>query len=125
MNSSDDSEQTEDSLVALYRSMDAQELYAKKMELIKKYREIAYELYLKYVRIGAEFEINVDYATRKRFQKLMGNKQEWINNEHFNEKELQSLFHGCIQRMFTFLSNSFTRFRDKPDFDRVIEFLVN
>ena len=114
----------EDSVIAEYKSMNAEELYSKKLELIMKYREIAYELWIKYIKVGAEYEINIDFTTRKRFAKLMNNKQEWLNNKDFNEKELHLLFYPCTQRMFTFLSNSFTRFRDKPDFDRVQEFLI-
>eukprot|EP00486_Rosalina_sp_Unknown_P016640 CAMPEP_0201597318 /NCGR_PEP_ID=MMETSP0190_2-20130828/193861_1 /ASSEMBLY_ACC=CAM_ASM_000263 /TAXON_ID=37353 /ORGANISM="Rosalina sp." /LENGTH=370 /DNA_ID=CAMNT_0048058271 /DNA_START=792 /DNA_END=1901 /DNA_ORIENTATION=- len=67
----------EDSVIALYKSMTADELYAKKLELIRKYREIAHALWSKYVRVGAEYEINIDYTTRKRFAKLMMNKEEW------------------------------------------------
>eukprot|EP01083_Nonionella_stella_P204401 745152_1 len=62
----------EDSIVIMYRNMSDDELNQKKIELIRNYREIAYFLWVKYVKVGAEYEINIDYNTRKRFQKLMG-----------------------------------------------------
>ena len=113
----------EDPVIAEYRRLNAEDLRAKKVELVKAYRAISYQLWVKYVRVGAEFEINIDYSTRKRFAKMMGNKERWMENDSFNEKELFVLFRPCIQRMFTFLSNSFTRFKDKPDFDRIEAFL--
>ncbi len=60
----------------------------------------------------------------KEIAKLMQNQEEWRQNEEFNEAELIMLFHPCVQMMFTFLSTSFTRFRDNVDFDRVQEFIL-
>ena len=114
----------EDPIFRKYRLMDDDALQLEKERLVREYREKAYELWYKYVRVGAEYEINIDFTTRKRFHKLMRNRQAWLDNDEFNERELYILFHGCVQRMFTFLSNSFTRFKDKPDFDRVAEFLI-
>eukprot|EP01083_Nonionella_stella_P224711 799642_1 len=123
MSSSDESD-LDDSIIAYYKSMTLEQRNAKKMQLIRRYREIAYNLWIKYVGVSSEYEINLDYATRKRFAKLMRNKHEWVNNDAFNEKELIVLFHPCVQRMFTFLSSSFTRFRRNPDFGRVQEFMI-
>jgi len=117
-------EDIEDSFVTLYRALSDAQLEQKRRELIAMYREIAYRLWDKYVRVGSEYEINIDYGLRKRFGVLMRNKQEWLHNESFDEKELFLLFHPCVTRMFTFLSHSFTRFRDKPDFDRVQDVIL-
>eukprot|EP01084_Bolivina_argentea_P270909 460769_1 len=52
--SDDDKEEDEheDSTVAEYKHMTSDELYAQKLDLIRKYREIAYLLWLKYIKVS-------------------------------------------------------------------------
>ena len=114
------------SVIAKYKNMDFELLQEEKLKLMEEYREIAWKLWDKYVRVGAEYEINIDYAERRKFFALMRNKEEWMRGvpEVEDEEKFIKLFYKCTEVMLTFLSNSFTRFRHKPDFDRVQEFLI-
>ena len=47
------------------------------------YKAMATEIYQKYIRIGSELEINMEYTTRDRLSDLIANNQ-WHSNEHYD-----------------------------------------
>merc|ERR1712032_1687332 len=69
----------EDSVVARYTRMNLDELDDEKQKLMREHREIAWRLWDKYIRVGAEYEINIDYGERKKFAWLMRNKDVWLD----------------------------------------------
>ena len=55
----------------------------------------AYKLYNKYVKTGAEFEINVSYSTRKRCQSMLENFSDLLEDESIQIEDLFKIFHEC------------------------------
>ena len=107
---------------------------------LQKYRYIAYDIFEKYIRIGSEYEINIDYMNRKRYFKIMHNKKAWLynhNRQHYghphdqglaiNAQFLQeamilfSLYQPCIDQMYRFCSSCFLTFKNTPDFEHLTD----
>ena len=103
---------------------------------LKKYRYIAYDIYEKYIRIGAEYEINIDFTNRKRYNKLLGNKSKWIHksmeyqnddNILYNAQYLQeamilfSLYQPAIDQMYRFCSSCFATFKNTTEFNHLTD----
>ncbi|ETO03595.1 hypothetical protein RFI_33809 [Reticulomyxa filosa] len=88
---------------------DADEIeYEKKMI---EYKKRTYDLFLKYVKVGASHEINISSASRNRYQQLMGDYQKWKDNEKYGTKEdLLHLFDDCKKECWKLLGFVFTRF---------------
>ena len=80
-----------------------------KLSDIEKCKLISYELYLKYIKVGAIYEINIRSSTRKTFSNLMNNKDNWINNININNDELCVLFNECCYEMRLLMGYSLTR----------------
>lgn len=109
---------------------------------LKKYRLIAFDIYDKYIRIGSEYEINIDYGNRKRYNRILANKRLWINkgnginsidensknnNVIYNAQYLQeamilfSLYQPCIDQMYRFCSSCFGTFKATQEFDHLTD----
>ena len=84
-------------------------------ELVKFFKEIAYELYEKYIVVGTEFEINISYQLRQWFWKRMNNKTMWLNltfdgGDHGGLVQLIHIFDAAIDEMLYLQIQSFVRF---------------
>lgn len=75
----------------------------------------AYKLYNKYVKTGAEFEINVSYATRKKCQNMLENFSVLLEDETIQIEDLFKIFHECKKQVTGLLNNSLTRFKNTTD----------
>ena len=53
-------------------------------ELGYDYKEMATEIYDKYIRIGSELEVHMEYETRQRLSDIIANNQ-WQSNEHYDD----------------------------------------
>ena len=58
------------------------------------YKAVANELYRKYIRVGSEWEINIDYGNRNWYRALFENDKLMDNTQ-----ELYSIFDPCIDIM--------------------------
>lgn len=95
-----------------------------KEERKKRYKEMAFEIFDKYIRTGSEYEINVSYTVRMKYMSLMGSNDIWMNGmKDFDESELFRLFEDCYDEMLRLMSQSFTRFKRTDKFDKVREVL--
>eukprot|EP01084_Bolivina_argentea_P018442 34335_1 len=71
----------------------------------------AYGLYIKYIRIGSQFEINLSYRQRVELTNLMEDYDLWMNdNGSVNEMELFQIWDGCIAEMISFMNHAKTRY---------------
>ena len=75
-----------------------------------KYLKICHEFYIKYIEIGSEFEINIDYNTRNELTNKLNNFDEWILL-NTNTNDISLLFQNSQKIMCNFLYNSFFRFK--------------
>mmetsp|Transcript_70099 Transcript_70099/g.111502 ORF Transcript_70099/g.111502 Transcript_70099/m.111502 type:complete len:711 (+) Transcript_70099:50-2182(+) len=114
------------------------------MAKLRKYRCIAYDIYEKYIRIGSEYEINIDFNNRKRYNRILANKTAWLNHDNhqfaanenadgsnmsmiYNAQFLQEamilfeLYQPCIDQMYRFCSSCFSTFKTTDDFDHLTE----
>ena len=84
-------------------------------ELIKFFKEIAYQLYKKYIIANAELQINISHELNKKFWKQMNNKMVWLNTKFDNDGLLTliHLFDDAIDEMFYLQMQSFVRFNMK------------
>ena len=83
---------------------------------ISNYKYMAKYLYKRYIRVGSELEINIDYLTRIKYKK----KFEPNDNELSNDKqELFVLFDPCIDRMMALITASWTRFTDSKEYKMI------
>ena len=71
------------------------------------YIEIALKLYKKYIRVGSELEINIDFGNRKHYQNLFENNG--LNG--LSRRELYKIFDPCIDIMITLTMPAFPRFK--------------
>jgi len=82
----------------------------------KDFKAIARELYLKYVKEGAVYEINVDYRTRSELGTLMASNQ-WINDEEeIDPLKLYCIFDACLFQIHSLLIPAFNRFQNSNGF---------
>eukprot|EP01083_Nonionella_stella_P170339 579477_1 len=76
------------------------------------HKAIARALYLKYIKVGSPFEINISYAKRKTYSRLMESQTAWNNETKYNSNEaLLSLFDVCIKEMCKLLTAAFSRYK--------------
>ena len=76
-------------------------------------KKIARLLYLKYIKIGSEWEINIGYDERSRLMNIMHDENIWMNeSKEFDNKEvLYFIFDDCIETMTFLLGTVFSRFK--------------
>ena len=92
-------------------------VYAKVANVDNKYDEFklkAYKLYIKYIKSGSEFELNVPHTIRNRFGSVMGNYEKWMletSVDQFTVRELVQLFDRCSIELVSLLNGSRQRLR--------------
>ena len=77
----------------------------KPLDDISIFRSIAHELHNKYIKIGAEFEVNISHQLRTKYAKLDGKGWEIEKNE------FAQVFERVILEMFLFMLQSFNRYQ--------------
>lgn len=75
------------------------------------YSKIAYNLYKKYIRVGAEWEININYRDRNKY--VSSFEEAYITSD---KKELYVVFDVCIKQMFSLLIGAFSRFKNSTKY---------
>ena len=81
------------------------------VDVVLAFKNKAYRLYRKYVKTGAEYEINVSYRIRGRLDKYMSNYDEWMNHDTFSKYKLVTLFDDATKEMIKLLDYSRSRFK--------------
>ena len=86
--------------------------------LILNGKKIAYKIYKKYVKVGADYEINIQSRTRKRLMTQIDNYFAWINDKNVDIVSLFYLFEQCFKEMIALLNGCLTRFRVSPAYKK-------
>merc|ERR1711933_18752 len=96
------------------------------LDELKMYRKIIYLLWDRYIRIGAEYEVNISSGKRKSFGLWMKDKEFWINgrNKLFDDMKLFHIFDDCCSICYSFCSNSFIRFKKKTEFQQLSSLIM-
>ena len=71
-----------------------------------------YKFYMKYVERNSEFEINILDSSRRKLVGVLGDYQQWMNNDYYDEVGLFHFYDGCIQEMKMLLIASYKRFKE-------------
>ena len=78
----------------------------------------AHELFKKYIKPGAEFEINIKSDTRNKGYRLMNDLTEFLDY-NVNVNDLLTYFGSCKEEMHRLLLYSFTRFKSSKEFNEI------
>jgi len=85
-----------------------------------KMRAKAHGLFVKYIAVGSEFEVNISHELRMRFRVLMEDKERWIENDEFDDwAKLRDIFDPICVVMRQLMNHSFTRFTHSRFFEKV------
>lgn len=91
-------------------------------EAKKKTRQIAHKLYMKYLHIGAEYEINIPHRTRKKLLKIkLDNIDEWMEETKASINDLYKLFDECMEEMFALMRSSITVFLETEEYQKIVD----
>ena len=83
----------------------------------KGFKQIALDLYQKYVEQGSEWEINVAYKTRGFYEDLFEDEAEWMANEEYeDDANLYALWDRAIGEMNSLIKAAFVRFKSSTQF---------
>ena len=83
----------------------------------KSFKEMALALYRKYVEEGSEWEINVSYKTRGFYDDLLGDEEEWMKNEEYDDNaKMYELWDKAIGEMNSLIRAAFIRFKSSTQF---------
>ena len=52
----------------------------------RRYKSMVYDIYLKYIRKRAQYEIDISFQTREDLTELIANRQKWLANPHFDKR---------------------------------------
>ena len=78
-------------------------------------------LYEKYIKVGSELEINISSTIRKEMRNILGDKEKLMNHVNVNLNDLLLLFDKLITEMRLLLTYSHTRFKQKPEYAKIIQ----
>ena len=82
---------------------------------ISNYKFIANKLYTKYIAVGSEWEINIDFHNREKYTELF--EDDGLSGD--NIQALYKLFDPCIDIMSALLLSSFTRFKNSKKYEMI------
>eukprot|EP01083_Nonionella_stella_P015277 42748_1 len=77
-------------------------------------KEKAYLLYSKYIKTGAEHEINISAEHRGRYKSLFQNYDRFIQNDQITNRNLVCLFTPCCKEMIYLMIDARKRFQQTP-----------
>ena len=82
----------------------------------------AYQLYMKYVKTGGKYEINISYQSRLYLTQLMYDYDLWIKND-ISTDDLCELFKSSKDQMLKLIRYSFNRFRNTDEWIKILKVL--
>ena len=89
-------------------------------KIIYDFKMKAYALFRRYInnRNGCDMEINIKYGTRNRLINLLDNLDCWMMND-IEIMSFYELFDDCIQEMYRLMKDSFKRFKQTEQFNKL------
>ena len=92
-------------------------------DIVSIYKECALKLFNKYIKTGAQFEINISFVDRERLYNLL-NDLNRLKELNMNTRDLLLLFEPSKRTMQKLLGFSLTRFKKKKEFHNVEQALT-
>lgn len=81
------------------------------------FKGIAHGIYVKYIVVGSDWEINLSYHTRRRMTRLFDNEERWKNNKEYDDNcKIYDVFEPCIREMTSIIRAAFSRFKQTDQF---------
>ena len=94
--------------------------YADDEEFVRRCKEKARNLWKKYIAVGSEYEVNISYQLRRRYESLLRNEEEWQANEEYADLvKLRDLFDSCCNVMKRLIKHSWQRFTESEHFEKI------
>ena len=79
----------------------------------------AYRLYIKYIAVGSEFEINISYTERNRLMSMMDDQEKWMSKDtQIDINKLGNLFQNCCDQIYGLMNDSSIRFKSTKEFKK-------
>jgi len=80
-------------------------------------KAMAREMYLKYIREGSDWEINLNSRSRRRYTALFENGEAWEGNvEYEDAAKLYGVFDDCLREMTGLIRAAYSRFKQTNQF---------
>ena len=95
-------------------------------DIKKKLKMCATSLYLKYIGIGSEFEINISWNMREKYINLFQQTNDKNNNKLLDKYDFDDyidLYDECCNDMFKLMKDSFDRFTKKNEYKKLKKFV--
>ena len=90
-------------------------------------KKMAHLLYEKYLKIGSQFEININAPMRKGLMDILHDKDKLMNGEHGRNLRLPDMimmFEGAKQEMRLLLQYSLNRMKSTSDYKKIVLILT-
>ena len=82
----------------------------------------AHKLYVKYIKTGSEYEINISSAQTQHITKILSDKNKLLNNSDLiNISDLIILFNELKEEIKMLLSYSYSRFKLTNEYIRIVQ----
>mmetsp|Transcript_18264 Transcript_18264/g.29063 ORF Transcript_18264/g.29063 Transcript_18264/m.29063 type:complete len:200 (+) Transcript_18264:3-602(+) len=79
-----------------------------------------HQLYMKYVVVGSDFELNLPGETRARYDRYMREYDKWMRNTRYDKvHKLLLIFDPLMEQMMSLLLDSFRRFRTTEEYKKL------
>ena len=94
-------------------------------EFVRTCKLKAFTLYRRYIVVGCPLEINVGWGIKKKLMNVMGNNNKivmdisLVESWHISLFGLIQLFDPCCDQMFNLMKDSFDRFKQTKQFDKL------
>jgi len=95
------------------------------VQFVNEVKSKAHRLYLKYIKEGCEYEINISWELRSRYKATMDDLTTFLMNERMNDLEaLRDVFDDACLVMKSLIGHSFTRFKGSKYYEAAKQELV-
>ena len=85
---------------------------------------MSYALYKKYIQTGAALEINIPAKLRNEMTDILDDKHKLLNELNVELNTFLSLFDGIKHEMLKLLMYSYSRFKQKNDYDAIVKLFI-
>ena len=87
-------------------------------------KKICYRLYLKYISVSAEFEINIAYRTRSIMIEQMNDAAKWMDNQQIGITELLHIYDKACDQIYALMGDSYRRFQKTSQYNIIKRLLL-
>lgn len=97
----------------------------KEIDNVTDLKTKAHKIYNKYIKIGCEFEVNIDYHLRTNCKNIMENLDDLLDDDSIKIEDIFNLFGKVKKEMVQLLQWSLIRFKEKTEFEKIVDLFVS